>query len=161
MEPDDFKWVCKTIVEKYRDGEAEPYERREVDGNVLSYGGASALWDCLINASPTAPNFASATAAIGVGDSTTAAAASQTGLQASSNKTYKAATISHTDGTSSSAATSSWTATFGASDANYAWEEWGIFDNTTPTRMLNRKVESLGTKVNGESWTVTIQLTLS
>src|SRR5438132_13666777 len=62
-----------------------------VDGNLFMYGGVSCLWETLIgNGTTTAGQnltyFNNAQAAIGVGDSNTAAAATQTDLQASTNK---------------------------------------------------------------------------
>jgi hypothetical protein len=141
------------------------------EGNLLMYGGASCLWETLIGngtstADQTLTYFSNARAAIGVGDSTTAAAATQTDLQASSNKLRKAmdATYpSHSDGTTSGAASISFRSTFGTSDANFAWQEWGVFNSATAAtgRMLNRKVESNGTKASGSTWTFTVTLTLS
>lgn len=145
-------------------GEApEPFEVREGEGNLLMYGGASILWEALIGGSIT--SFSNANACIGVGDSTTAAAATQTDLQASTNKLRKAMDSTypqHTDGTSgASNAQVVFRSTFGTSDANFAWAEWAVFNASTSGRMLNRKVEALGTKASGTSWTLTITLSLS
>jgi hypothetical protein len=144
-------------------GEApEPYEVIEREGNLLTYGGASILWEALIGAAVTA--FSNANAYIGVGDSTTAAAATQTDLQAASNKLRKAMDSTypqHTDGTgSSSNAQVVFKSTFASGDANWVWNEWAIFNAAAAGRMLNRKVESLGTKTTG-TWTMTVTLTLS
>lgn len=148
-----------------------PYETVEREGNLLMNGGISCLWQCLIgNGSGTAGQaltfFNNANAAIGAGDSTTAAAATQTDLQASTNKLRKAMDASfpaHTDGTSSGAASIQFKSTFGTSDANWAWQEWGVFNSPTAAtgRMLNRKVESLGTKTSAASWALTVTITLS
>lgn len=139
-------------------------------GNLLMYGGASCIWQALIgNGTATAGQaltyFNNGNAAIGVGDSTAAAAATQTDLQAATNKLRKAmdATYpSHTDGVGSGAATITFRATFGSSDANFAWQEWIVANSPTAAtgRALNRKVESLGTKANGTTWTFTVSLTL-
>lgn len=141
------------------------------DGNLLMYGGASCLWQCLLgNGTGTGGQaltfFNNGNAAIGVGDSTTAAAATQTDLQAATNKLRKAmdATYpSHTDGTGSGAATVTFRATFGSSDANFAWQEWIVANSPTAGtgRALNRKVESLGTKASGTTWVFTVTLTLA
>lgn len=174
-------WRARWRVEKY-DGDwtgeqidaglaGDPYEVIAREGNLLVYGGISCLWQCLIGngtttADQTLTYFNNARAAIGVGDSTTAAAATQTNLQAASNKLRKAmeATYpSHTDGTTSGAATITFRSAFGSSDANFAWQEWGVFNSTTDGvgRMLNRKVESLGTKASGSTWTFTVTISLS
>lgn len=148
-----------------------PYETIEREGNLLMYGGASCLWQCLIgNGTGTAGQaltfFNNGNAAIGAGDSSTAAAATQTDLQASTNKLRKAmdATFpAHTDATTSGAASTQFKSTFGTSDANWAWAEWGVFNSPTAAtgRMLNRKVESLGTKTSAASWAMTVTLSLA
>jgi len=143
----------------------------EHDGNLLMYGGASALWQTLIgNGTATAGQvltyFNNTQAAIGVGDSTTTAAATHTNLQASTNKLRKARDATypvHTDGTTSGSASVQFRSTFGSAEGNYAWQEWGVFNSATDGtgRMLNRKVESNGTKGAGSSWTITVTLTLA
>jgi hypothetical protein len=139
-------------------------ELLEGEGNMLMIGGSSALWQRLIGTAITA--FDNSNARIGVGDSTTAAADTQTDLIAATNKLRKAmdATYpSHTDSTSvAGAKTITFRATFATGDANFAWQEWGVF-NAGPTggRMLNRKVESLGTKTSAQSWVFTVSLTLA
>ncbi|MDP9828047.1 hypothetical protein J2S57_003796 [Kineosporia succinea] len=143
----------------------------EVDGNLLMYGGASVQWQTLIgNGSATADQaltyYSNARAAVGVGDSTTAAAATQTDLQAATNKTRVAMDATypqHTDGTVLASASIAFRATFGTAAANWAWQEWGIFNSATAAtgRMLNRKVESLGTKTSASSWQLTLTLTLA
>lgn len=148
-----------------------PYEVLEREGNLLMYGGASCLWQCLTgNGTTTAGQaltyFNNAQAAIGVGDSSTAAAATQTNLQAATNKLRKAMDSTypqHTDATTSGASSIIFKATFASADANFAWAEWGVFNSATDAtgRMLNRKVESLGTKASGTSWALTVTLTLS
>lgn len=49
---------------------------------------------------------------------------------------------------------------FGDSDANFAWEEWGIFNNISAGTMLCRKVENKGTK-NGGIWNYTVKITVN
>lgn len=171
---DQVVWRARWRVEKYRGDSTDPADLVEVverEGNLLVYGGMSCLWQCLVgNGTTTAGQaltfFNNAQAAIGVGDSTTAAAATQTNLQAATNKLRKAMDATyptHTDGTGSGAATITFRSTFGTADANFAWQEWGIFNSATDGtgRMLNRKVESLGTKASGSTWTLTVTITLS
>ena len=149
----------------------EPYEVIDREGNLLLYGGASCLWQCLIgNGTTTAGQaltyFNNAQAAIGVGDSSTGAAATQTNLQAASNKLRKAMDSTypqHTDATTSGAASIIFRSTFGSSEANWAWQEWVVANSTTDGtgRCLNRKVESNGTKASGASWQFTVTLSLA
>lgn len=141
-----------------------PEELLTVDGNLLLNAGITRLLNLGCGLGGTA--FDAADAYIGVGDSVTAASASQTDLQASSNKLYRPMVASFPQ---VSAQTASWQASFGSSDANYAWNEWGVSAGasgasgdgfTTPGVLLNRKVSSLGTKVTG-TWTLTGSLGLS
>lgn len=102
--------------------------------------------------------FNNANAHIGVGDSTTAFAVGQTDLQAATNKLRKAM-----DATYPSGATNVLTfrSTFATGDANFAWQEWGVFNASSAGTMLNRKVESLGTKTNTQTWQFTVTLTFT
>jgi hypothetical protein len=162
-----IRWRCRTRLHKYADQGAydrgDPYEVLDIDGNMLVYGGSSALWHRLIGGS-TVTAFNAGAAHIGVGDSTTAAAAGQTDLQAATNKARKAMDAgypSHTEGTTSGSETVTFKATFGATDANFAWQEWGVFNASTAGRMLNRKVSSLGTKANPAVWALTVTISLA
>jgi hypothetical protein len=176
---DAIQWRAVWRVEKFQGDWTEeqiaaglagrPYEAIEREGNLLMYGGVSNLWQCLIGngtgtAAQTLTFFNNGNAHIGVGDSNTAAAATQTDLQAATNKLRKAMEATypqHTDGVTSGAASIVFRSLFGSSDANFAWEEWGVFNGSSGGRMLNRKVESLGTKASGSTWTFTVTLTLS
>ena len=101
--------------------------------------------------------FSNANATIGVGDSTTAYAATQTDLQASTNKLRKAM-----DSTYPTVAGNVLTfrATFGTAEANWAWQEWAVFNAASGGTALSRKVESLGTKTSAQSWQITATITL-
>ncbi len=101
--------------------------------------------------------FNNANSHIGVGDSSTAFAAAQTDLQAATNKLRKAMDTSYP-----TLATNVLTlrATFGMSEANFAWNEWGTFNGSSGGCMMNRKVESLGTKTSAQSWQITATITL-
>ena len=95
---------------------------------------------------------------LGVGDSTTSFSAAHTDLQASTNKLRKTF-----DGGFPSLATNVITcqSTFATTEANFAWQEWGTFNAASAGSMVNRKVESLGTKTSAQSWTLTVTLTLT
>ena len=95
---------------------------------------------------------------LGVGDSSTAYSAAQTDLQASTNKSRKLVTsLSESSGVVTAVA--SW----GTSDGNYEWIEWGSFNSSSGGTMLQRKVESpsLGTKTSAQTWTLTATLTFA
>jgi hypothetical protein len=171
MAEDTIVWRAHAKVEKYDtpDGtpesldELEPYEVVEVDGNLLVIGGASALWQRLIGTSLTA--FDNSNAHLGVGDSSTAAADTQTDLVAATNKLRKAMDATypqHTDSTGTAGSkTITFRSTFATGDANFTWAEWAVFNAAAAGRMLNRKVEALGTKTSASTWVLTITLTLA
>ena len=117
---------------------------------ALTNAGAIEIAKCAINDSPT---FLNATNAyLGVGDSSTAFSASQTDLQAASNKLRKGMEATYP---TRSAGAVTFRSLFGTSEANFAWAEWGTFNASTSGVMWQRKVESLGTKTNTQSWQFT------
>lgn len=124
-------------------------------GNLLLNEGIGAALDLIIGVGGTA--FDAAHARVGVGDSATAESASQTDLQASSNKLYKAMNATYP---SRSAQTVTWQADFGSSEANFAWAEWTVDNGSVAAINLNRKVQSFGTKATGV-WTLSGAITLS
>lgn len=129
----------------------DPVEVIVEEGNLLTTAGATALLTLLIGGGGSA--FNNANSYLGVGDSTTAAAVGQTDLQAATNKLRKAMDSGYPQ---VSAATVTWRATFGTSDANWAWQEWGVFNAAAAGTMLNRKVTSLGTKTSAATWQLTV-----
>jgi len=148
----------KWIIEKFADEKAtSPYEVSVIHGNILVNAGINLMWDLVCGAGGTA--FSQANSYMGVGDSSTAVDASQTNLQASTNKVRVSVNAgSPTTGTAQKAV---WIADFGASDANFAWEEFAIFNASTAGTMLNRKVDTQGVKVSGQVWRLTLEITLS
>lgn len=154
---DTIQWRCTWRVEKYRADEAEtPYEIVAGEGNLLMTNGANILWTALTGGAYTA--YSNANAYIGVGDSSTAESAGQTDLQAASNKLRKAMDATYPTITGNQVI---FRATFLTGDANFAWNEWGVFNASSSGTMLNRKVASIGTKASGSTWVLTVQLTLS
>jgi len=49
-------------------------------------------------------------------------------------------------------------ATFGGDDANFTWEEWGLFNSGSGGTMLNRLVEYNGTKEPGQTWIFEVEI---
>lgn len=172
---DPVRWRCDWKVEKY-DGDwtqdqidaglaGLPFEVLEREGNLLMTVGAKDLWLGLRGSAITA--FSNANARLGVGDSTTAAAAAQTDLQAASNKTRVAMNATYPKvGTADGLASDNqiqFQATFGSGVAEWGtgWQEWAIFNAASTGDMLNRKVENLGVKGASTTWTLTVTLSLS
>jgi hypothetical protein len=149
----------------------EPEEAVEIQGNLLLNEGIQRLQDLTMIATvltnQTTPNaWTNAGAYTGVGDSNTAEAATQTELQAATNRFYKAMNATYP---SRSNQTVSFQSDFAGTEANYAWAEWSVAAGattasgagfTTGTTNLNRKVAALGTKSSG-TWTLTAQVTFS
>ena len=102
--------------------------------------------------------FNNANSYIGVGDSVTAFAATQTDLQAATNKLRKAMDATYP---SRAGNVLTFRSSFGTTEANFAWQEWGVFNGAAGGVMLNRKVESLGTKPNTQTWQFTVTLTVN
>ena len=157
----DLMWVGKLTVEKYRgkhtdgDGKA-PYEIVESGPNLLVNAGINILEDAIIGVAFTA--FNNANARICVGDSTTAAAASQTDLQASTNKLRKAMDATFP---SRASQTVTFKSTFATTDANFAWNEWAVANSASGATILNRSVQSFGTKTSADTWVATVTMTMS
>lgn len=126
-------------------------------GNLLLNEGIQELLDLLIGAGGSVTAYNNANAQIGVGDSSTAEAATQTDLQAATNKLFKAMNATFP---SRASQTVTWQSDFTTSEANYVWNEWSIRNGATRDKNLNRKVQSLGTKTTG-TWTLSGTLTLS
>lgn len=151
------KWTIRkhNSHQDYLDG--KPYEVSEFDGNLLLNEGITALLNLLIGAAETA--FSNANSYLGVGDSSTAAAATQTGLQASTNKLYKAMEATYPQIASQ---TVTFRAVFGSSDANFDWNEFTVASgNSDAADNLNRKVSAQGTKASGQTWTLDLSITFS
>lgn len=145
--------------------------------NLFLTAGVTALWQqaegntSAANTGAAAANvyaaYNNAQARIGVGDSTTAAAAAQTDLQAATNKYYVGM-----DATYPTQATNQtvFRATFASANANYAWQEF-VVDNcngsnsTATTRSggttLDRVVSSQGSKAAGQTWQPSLTISIS
>lgn len=161
-------WKVRSLLEKF-DGRGRLVARRESHGNLVMFGGWSCMLECLIGngtgtGGQTLTYFNNANAHLGWGDSSTAADATHTDLQAAINKMREpmdATYPQHTDGTVTGSRSIVFKATAEAADANWAWNEWGVFNGLTGGRMLNRKVEALGTKASPAEWAHTITITLT
>lgn len=101
--------------------------------------------------------FNNANAKIGVGDGTTAFAVSQTDLQGT-NKVRKGMDA---DYPTSTPPVATFRATFNPSEANFAWNEWGIFNASSGGVMLSRVVESNGTKQSNQTWVLEVAITFA
>jgi hypothetical protein len=128
------------------------------DANVALNEGLQELIDVICGLG-TPTKWDNSNARLGVGDSNASESASQTGLLASTNKTFKAMDTGYPQRSNQ---TAEWRATYGSGDANYAWEEYTVVNAADDTgKNLNRKTASKGTKSSGETWTLSLQITFS
>lgn len=104
--------------------------------------------------------FNNANAHLGVGDSTAIFAKGQTDLQAGPNKFRRPMEASFPD-VPSALNIISFRSLFGTGEANFAWQEWGIFHALAAGTMLSRKVEDLGTKTSAQSFQLTVTITVN
>lgn len=150
-----------------------PYEILEREGNLLTYGGADLMWLAISTASALTATtgqvntlFDAANAGIRVTSTTTPAAATDTNVNGSTiyASSMESGYPSHTTGAASTAnADIEFQALFGTGEANINWNEWAVANSfsTNQGRILNHKVEDLGTKTSAASWTFTVKLSLS
>jgi hypothetical protein len=105
-----------------------PEEAVEIEGNLLVNEGIQRFMDMTMIATLTGTGWNNANAFLGVGDSSTAEAATQTELQAATNRFYKAMNATFPSRTSQ---TSSFQSDFTTTEANYVWAEWTISSGAT------------------------------
>lgn len=157
---DSFKYKTNWTIRKFADdasfARGEAFEVVPVPGNMLLNEGIAALLTLGIGGVETA--FSNANARLGVGDSSAAEAATQTDLQAATNKTYKgmAATYPQVSGQSVT-----FRASFTGLEANHSWQEFCVDNGAAAGKTLNRKVSNQGTKISGQTWTLDVTITLS
>jgi hypothetical protein len=191
MSVDGIKWVPLAHVDKYSpeqvkwvQGKTGILEPQGIDfqtldmtpedgvfeslGNQLTNAGLTRITS-LINAAG-GQGLTNTATRIGVGNGTTAFASTDTDLSAvagSSNRYFMTMDATYP---STSVGVITARATFGVSDGNFNWQEWGL-DIGTPTvtagttvnaTLINRKVPgSMGTKASGASWVFTVTITLA
>jgi hypothetical protein len=151
MDSGRHKTWCRVL--KYWAGESEPYEVIETEDNVFTTVGVSLMLDLLAGAGGTV--FNNSNARIGVGTSSTAESSTQTDLLGTNLRKGMDATYPSRSGT-----ILTFQSTFGTSDANFAWNEWGIFNSASGATMFNRKAQSFGTKVSGSTWVIQASITV-
>ena len=146
------------------------HEWIDMGENLMLNAGITVLLNLLVGAGGQT-NFSATNARVGVGTSSTAAVATQTGIQAG-------AFYQGMDGTypQVSSQTVTFRATIASGNGNQSWQEF-IIDNyaatggtsyttSSPTYSstlvaLNRLVSNQGTKTSGQTWILTISVTES
>ena len=143
----------------------DPKDVADEWGNLLCNAGINGvLGNRLVGGTATA--YTSAATALGAGDTSTAAAATQTDLSAAVNAANRYIQLVDSAPTFSTQVMTC-VATFATGNGNFAWAEWIIAQNTSSganaatASVLNRKVASLGTKTSAAAWTFTVTITIS
>jgi len=95
---------------------------------------------------------------LGIGDSNAAFVADQEDLQAATNKFRKLVNGGYPSVVDNIITVQ---ASYDGSQANFIWNEWGIFNAATGGVMLCRKVESNGQKEAGQNWVFEVELTIA
>lgn len=145
------------------------------EGNLLTRLGLARLGGQYIGATGTANQPLNAThMRIGVGDSATAAATTDTDLGAAAGSTHRQFKLvdSVAQGTGANSGVTTAIATFATGQANFAWAEWGYdggtADGTTVTAetattpgLNNHKIASLLTKTSSVVAVFTITVTVT
>ena len=144
-----------------------PLEVVEAPGNLLTTAGLNRITSLIIaGGGQGATNTATR---LGAGNSNTAEAVGQTDLQAAAGSANRWFQVMDATYPQQSNGVLTFKATFATGDGNFAWQEWCVdigtptvtSGNTVNANMLNRKVQSLGTKTSAGTWALTATITLS
>lgn len=54
-----------------------------------------------------------------------------------------------------------WKSSYGSADANQVWAEFGLLNHATTGKLANRKVSAQGTKTSGQTWEISLEITLT
>lgn len=150
------RWVIRKFADDAAFARGEAFETVEIEDNILLNEGIGEMWDLVCGlGSPTA--FDNSNAQLGVGDSSAAEAATQTGLQGTSTL-YKGMEAGYPQ---RSGQTVTFRSVFTGTEANHAWAEFSVRNGATADVNMNRKVSDQGTKASGQTWTLDLQITLS
>lgn len=141
-----------------------PYLSTVVEGNLITNAGWTRLMNLLTNQGATQA-LDGTHARIGAGDGSTAEAYTDTDLSAAAGSTHRWFQLVGGAGTLGTR-TLAFTSTFGTSDGNFTWAEFGIdfgtaSGNTVTAPLFNRKVSSQGTKASGQTWAATATITFT
>lgn len=124
----------------------------------LTNAARDAIATAIVTGSLGVTTFNNANSYIGVGDSSTGYANTQTDLQAATNKLRVGMMATYPQ---QSTNVLTFKSQFSTAQANYAWNEWGVFNASSGGTMLSRRAESLGTKTSAQTWEITATLTLT
>lgn len=132
------------------------YDHGKPFHNIFVNVGLAEVWNLVTAQGGTA--FSNANARLGVGNSAVAPAVGQTDLQGGSTL-RKAMNVGFPNAPVNGL--EQWQSDFTAAEANFAWEEFAVFNAAAAGTMMNRSISSQGTKTAGQTWRLTYSFTLS
>lgn len=132
---------------------ATPYEVVEAE-NLLLTVGATLVFQRLAGISATAIDATNGRMC--VGDGTAAVSAGQTDLQGTNKlrKVFDAVPVVSSN-------TLQAVTTFLTTEANFAWQEAGLANSASGATLVNRFLQSFGTKTSALQWILTVTVTLT
>lgn len=145
--------LTKVDGNPYGPTRATPYETVEADNLLLTVGATLVLQ----RLAEISVNGLSATnGRMCVGDGTAAVSAGQTDLQGTNKlrKTFDAVPVVSTN-------TLQAVTTFLTTEANFAWQEAGLANSASGATLVNRFLQSFGTKTSSLQWILTVTVTLT
>jgi hypothetical protein len=162
-------WPLLTVVAAdFERLKIRPYATSEVVGNLVTTAGWTRITSLIIAGGGQAATNTSAR--IGTGNGTGSAAAGDTDLGASAGSSNRWFQVMDATYPQASSNVNTFKATFGSSDGNYAWNEFGIdigtptvsSGNTVNATLLNHKTSiAQGTKASGQVWAATATITFT
>jgi len=153
-----FRQICKKIGKPVlREINISHMIKGMTDGplNLMLNEGIDKIWD-LVSESDAVNYYTNALARLGVGNSATAAAATDTALIGGSTSFVA---MEATYPLTTTAQRIDFKGSFADGVAEFAWEEFTVDNGVTPNHNLQRLVTPKGTKSAGEVWTAEIQIT--
>lgn len=127
-----------------------------IDGNALVNEGINEVWTILCSAGGAKFDNTNANLIVGTGSGAENASDTEATFTSGVKKAMEASFPTY--GTSQKA---TWKSSYGSADANQAWNEFGVLNAATSGKLMNRKVSSQGTKTSGQTWELTLEITLS
>lgn len=152
---------CATPEERGKFLKTKPYDKKVFKGNCLLNEGMDLLLSLATGQGGT--TFSNSTAQLGVGNSNTTATRTQSDLQGGSTS-WKGQESGYPTAPAENAALTGrcvkFKSSWGATEGNFAWEEWSVRNSSGDNKNLNRKVEPMGTK-SGGTWTLEVEVSLA
>ncbi len=127
-----------------------------IKGNELTNEGINEMWTLIAGTGGALFNNANANLIVGTGSGAADPTDDESTFTAGVKKTMESGFPTY--GTSEKAI---WKSSYGSSDANQAWNEFGVLNAASSGDLMNRKVSSQGTKTAGQTWELTLEITLS